>query len=129
MAANLRRTRSWFEEGRQDAHGGGFAGAIWAEEAEEAALFDIKGDIVDCGEIAVFFGQVLDLDYGWHCFLSAEAGGPVLTSCLTYEESCCKVLPASFAALHILFAFIASRLRLLRQPFPTPRLYRIQHRS
>ena len=44
--------------------GGGFAGAVGAEDAEGFALLDGEGDVLDGGEGGVFFGEVLDLDAG-----------------------------------------------------------------
>src|SRR5579863_206900 len=46
-----------------DAHRGGFAGAVGSEKAQNLAAFGAKGDPFDGEEIAVGLAQVLDVDH------------------------------------------------------------------
>ena len=48
-----------FQEGGQDAHGGGFAGAVGADEAVEAAVADFQAQAVQGCEVAVALRQVI----------------------------------------------------------------------
>ena len=54
------------DEARKHAHGGGLAGAVGAEEAEDLALVEAEGDIVHRGEAAEPLGQARDLDQCRH---------------------------------------------------------------
>ena len=47
----------------EDAHRRRLAGAVGAEKAENFAAFDAEADIVDGGEAAVAFREVLNLDH------------------------------------------------------------------
>ena len=51
-------------EGGEDAHGGGFASAVGADEADDAALVDGEGDPVDGAERAEVALEVFDEDGG-----------------------------------------------------------------
>ena len=52
---------SWHVPG-QDAHGGGLPGAVGAEKSENFALVYSEGDVVDCCDRTVGFGQVRDFN-------------------------------------------------------------------
>jgi hypothetical protein len=54
--------------------GGGLAGAVRAEDAEDLALLDAEGDTVDDGSAAVGLAQVADFDDGHGT--SVPANGP-----------------------------------------------------
>ena len=46
-----------------DPHGGGLAGAVWAQEPENLARIRPKTDVIDGRKWAVFLGKVLNLDH------------------------------------------------------------------
>jgi hypothetical protein len=48
----------------EDAHGGGFAGAIGAEKAEDFAFVHGEGNVIDGGLIAVGLGEIF---YFYQC--------------------------------------------------------------
>ena len=52
------------QPGGEDAHAGGLAGPVGAEEADEFAGLDLEGDVVHGQDGAVVLGQVLDVDRG-----------------------------------------------------------------
>ena len=52
------------EQAGEHFDGGGFAGAVGAEEAEELARGDGEGDVIDGGEGAEAAGEVADGDGG-----------------------------------------------------------------
>ena len=68
--------RSGHESG-QHPHGGGFAGAVGAEEAQHLPLRDAERHVVDRGEGAEALGQSLDLDQG-SLVIGRHAVPPVL---------------------------------------------------
>ena len=43
--------------------GGGFAGAVGAEEGEDLPFGHFEGDVVDCREVVEFLGQIVYLDH------------------------------------------------------------------
>ena len=47
----------------QHLDGGGFAGAVGAEEGKDLARCDVEGNVVDGGKVAEFLDQVLYLDH------------------------------------------------------------------
>ena len=51
------------EEPGDHLHGGGFAGAVRAEEAEHAAWFEFETDAIDGGQLAVALGQLPGFDH------------------------------------------------------------------
>jgi hypothetical protein len=62
-------SRGWREKAGKHAHGGGFAGAVGAEEAHNLALLDLKRDVVHSRGARVPLRKLLD---GYHSFLSKE---------------------------------------------------------
>ncbi len=56
-------------------HGGGLAGAVGSDEAEDFALGDLEGDVIDDGGFAVSFGEAADADGGRGCHVSSECTG------------------------------------------------------
>ena len=52
------------QEAGDHPHGGGFAGAVGAEEAEHFAFPDGKREVIDGGLLSELFRQVLDFDHG-----------------------------------------------------------------
>jgi len=46
----------------EDLHGGGLAGAVGSEDAEDLVLADVEGDAVDGHDLAVALAEILDLD-------------------------------------------------------------------
>lgn len=46
----------------EDTEGGGFACAVGSEEADDVALFDGEGEVMDGFFFTVGFGEVLDFD-------------------------------------------------------------------
>ena len=50
------------DEAGEHADGGGFAGAVGAEEAEEGASWDGEGEAVDGGFAVIFLAKIPDLD-------------------------------------------------------------------
>ena len=74
----------------QDAHRRRLAGAVGAEEAEDLAALDAEADVVDGGDAAVAFREVLNLDH--RELLSTDAKAPVSaapTKMLTRTASKC----------------------------------------
>ncbi|MNV63350.1 hypothetical protein D3C71_1559380 [compost metagenome] len=67
MAEHVDRAAGLGHQGREDADGGGFAGAIGAEQGEKIAFGDIQVDAMQRLEaIAVGFGQLPDGQSGTH---------------------------------------------------------------
>ena len=56
-------SRGGREEAGQHAHGGGFSGAVGAEEPDDLAFGDGEGDVVDGGGAGVPFCEVFDCDH------------------------------------------------------------------
>ena len=53
-------------EGGEDAHGGGLAGPVGADEAEDLSRREREGDVVHRAGLAVVLAEVVDLDaHGW----------------------------------------------------------------
>src|SRR5690242_8634401 len=50
------------EQAHEGTHGGGFARAVRAEEAEDFAFLDVEGDVDDATAFAVAFGEAVGLD-------------------------------------------------------------------
>lgn len=44
----------------QHGNGGGLAGAVGTQQAEDLAFPDVKADAVDGGQVAIFFVQVVN---------------------------------------------------------------------
>ena len=63
VAIDDERAGGGAEEGGEHFDGGGFAGAVGAEKGEAFAAGDIEGDVIDGGEVAEFFGEVLHPDW------------------------------------------------------------------
>jgi hypothetical protein len=61
-AGHARGARSCGHVARQDAHGGGLAGAIGAEETEDFAFIHGEGNVVHGGDRAVRLRQILNFD-------------------------------------------------------------------
>ena len=62
------------QEAGEDLHGGGLAGAVGPEEAEDLALARrVKSRRVDRDPVAVPLGEVLDLDHRHETFLDKPA--------------------------------------------------------
>ena len=53
-------------DGGDNADGGCFSGAIWAEHAEDGAGFDIETDFIHSHEVAVAFGDFIEAEYWVH---------------------------------------------------------------
>ena len=51
------------EEAGEDAHRGGFAGAVLAEETDDLSLIHFKGDVVDRDMACVSLGQTFDFNH------------------------------------------------------------------
>src|SRR5262249_12638280 len=51
------------EQGGQDAHGGGLAGAVGADEAVDVALLQLEAEPVEGVQLAVHLGQLAGLDH------------------------------------------------------------------
>ena len=56
MAGDLRLARGGRHEAREDLHGGGLAGAVRTEKAQDLARAHVEGDVVDGAVHAVVFG-------------------------------------------------------------------------
>ena len=54
------------EEKGEDRNGGGLAGTVGSEEAEDLTFLDVKGDVVDSNKTALFLAQIVKFKYGWH---------------------------------------------------------------
>ena len=59
-SSDVGSTRGWRQEARQDAHRGGFAGAVGAEKADDLSFFDLERDVVDSDSTSVSLGETLD---------------------------------------------------------------------
>lgn len=64
-----------FEDAAEHADDGGFAGAVGAEEAKDGAFGDVEGDVVDGGEVAEAFGEVMAFDHGDECLAAGWRTG------------------------------------------------------
>src|SRR4030095_4488400 len=60
--ADLARVR--FEHAEDDAHGGGLAGAVGADEPAHLSLRDGEGDGVEGDEVAVAAGEIPEFEHG-----------------------------------------------------------------
>jgi hypothetical protein len=58
----------------QNLHGGALAGAVGAQKAHNLALAHVERDILDGCEVAVVFGESLDLDHERGAFLWGGLG-------------------------------------------------------
>ena len=58
MAHHMRFASSWFQQAAQHLEGGGLAGAVRAEQAEDFALLHLEADVVGGGELAEALGEV-----------------------------------------------------------------------
>jgi len=74
MTAYQRVTAGGGVEGGKDRNGRGFPRSVGSQQAEDFALFDVKGDAFDGSEIAVFFDQVVHLENGGHVYLACNIG-------------------------------------------------------
>ena len=63
------------QEAGEHFHGGGFAAAVAAEEAEDFAFFDGEADVVHGGEVAEGFGEAVCFDSGRGVGVGNEGGG------------------------------------------------------
>ncbi|GAA3087142.1 hypothetical protein GCM10010336_07120 [Streptomyces goshikiensis] len=54
------------EQGGQDAHGGGLAGAVGAEQAQHGAFGDIEVHAVQSPDITEGLDQTLGVNGAWH---------------------------------------------------------------
>src|SRR5262249_14618447 len=52
------------QEAGKDPHGGGLAGAVGPEEADDAAARHVEGDVADGGVVAVELGESVNVDHG-----------------------------------------------------------------
>ena len=63
---------------RKQAHGGadhrGFAGAGFADDADDLAGVDGEGKILDDGALAVADGHMVELQHGFSCKMGAGGG-------------------------------------------------------
>src|SRR5205814_783026 len=67
-AEHLARATVGGEEAAEHAQGRRLPRAVWAEEAGDVALLDLDRDVVDCGERAEAFAQVVNVDRQGHYF-------------------------------------------------------------
>src|SRR5262249_17438734 len=62
-AAHANGARGGRQEPGDDTEGGGLAGAVWTEEAEDLSRMGGEGEVLDRCEVAVPFAQVRDFDH------------------------------------------------------------------
>ena len=62
-AGDLGGAGSGGQEAGQDAHGGRLAGAVAAQKAQDFALGNVEGDVVERDEVSVTLGQIADFDH------------------------------------------------------------------
>src|SRR5712671_7625951 len=59
----------------QNLDGGGFASAVWPQEAENFAFFHVEADVADGFDVAVTLYEILNLkNRSWHRFLPRTPG-------------------------------------------------------
>ena len=68
-------TTAGLQEAGEHFHGGGFAAAVAAEEAEDFAFFDGEADVIHGGEVAKGFGEAVCFDGGRGVGIGSEGGG------------------------------------------------------
>ncbi len=64
MAADGHRAGRWLQQAGQHLDGGGLAGAVGAEEAVDFAGRNRQADIVDGGEAAEVFAELMKVEHG-----------------------------------------------------------------
>jgi hypothetical protein len=64
VPADAGRAAGRGDETREHAHGGGLAGAIGAEEAEDFTGFDREAEVIDGQDAVEILAEVLRLDHG-----------------------------------------------------------------
>src|SRR5512146_2847757 len=72
MTRDGRIPARWGVQRGKHRDGGGFTGAVGAQQAEDLAFLDLKADAIDRDKISVFFDQIVKLVH--HC--SANDHGP-----------------------------------------------------
>ncbi len=60
----------------EDAHGGGLAGAVGSEEAQDLARLHLEGDVLYGLQVAVVLHQMRDFDHGIHTLRGPRCGHP-----------------------------------------------------
>ena len=74
VAADAGLAPGGLQERGQDPHGGRLARAVGADEAEQVALGQLEGEVIDGVQLAVDFGEVLGLDHGWKGLGARDSG-------------------------------------------------------
>ena len=74
MAGDAGGAAAGREVAGEHAHGGGFAGAVGSEKADDFAFSDAEGNVVHGGAADESFREVADFDHG--SALAAECAGP-----------------------------------------------------
>ena len=64
-ARHVRRSRRGWQEACQDAHGGGFSGAVRTQETYDLALGNLEGNVVDGDSACVSLGKAFDRYHSW----------------------------------------------------------------
>ena len=61
-SVDAHRSRRWWPESEQRLDDGGLSRPVWSEQRDHFAVGDVKGDVVDCGQLAEVDCQIIDLD-------------------------------------------------------------------
>src|SRR5439155_12661899 len=84
FAQDFRAAEGGSEQAGEDSHGGGLAGAVGTDEAEDVAFFQDQVEGVEGGQRAIAFGEGARRDGGWiengpgrRCALPRRGGGSI----------------------------------------------------